>query len=214
MRDIKGKVYLHDIAYEKIKNLIILDQIKGPMVSESELATLLNMSRTPVRDALRRLQHKNFVEIFPERGVYIKEVTVKETNDLMDVRLAIELFSMNTISDIFSGKDYLHLEKLVEKQEESERLGNIYDFIKADLEYHEYLLEISGNEYFRKTLNNVSDRLSHHGMKIFKRDMARIQTSIEDHKIINNHLKEGEFTLAEEEMRRHIEKGKALYLRT
>lgn len=85
-------MYLSDIAYLKIKDLIIRDELSGPIVSESELATLLNMSRTPIREALNRLQNDEFLEVYPKRGIYIKEMTVSETNDLMNVRLAIELF--------------------------------------------------------------------------------------------------------------------------
>ena len=213
MNRIKDVLYLKDIAYTKIKDLIIRDQLKGP-ISENELATLLNMSRTPVREALHKLENDNFVEIYPKRGIYIKEITVNDANDLMDVRLAIELFSISTISDRFSDIDLLFLEGKIHEQELAEKSGEIFEFIKADLEFHEYLLKVAGNQYFVKTLNNVSDRLFHHGMKTFKRDMTRVQTSINDHKIIMEHLKNRDFDKAKSSMEQHIEKGKKDYLLT
>jgi DNA-binding GntR family transcriptional regulator len=207
-------LYLKDIAYSKIKDLIITDQIKGPMISENELALLLNMSRTPIREALHKLQNDNFVEIYPKRGVYIKEITVDDANDLMNVRLAIELFSIDTIADRFSDADVHYLEVKIQEQENAERNKNIYEFIKADLEFHEYLLKVSGNEYFVKTLNNVSDRLFHHGMKTFKRDMSRIQKSIEDHKIMLEQLRNRDFEKVKDLLEKHIQKGKKEYLST
>jgi len=210
---IKDVLYLKDIAYSKIKDLIIRDQLKGP-ISENELATLLNMSRTPIREALHKLENDNFVEIYPKRGIYIKEITVNDANDLMDVRLAIELFSIMTISDRFSDADLHFLEDKIREQELAEKNGEVFEFIKADLEFHEYLLNVAGNQYFVKTLNNVSDRLFHHGMKTFKRDMTRIQSSINDHKIILEHLKNRDFDKVKSSMEQHIEKGKKDYLLT
>ena len=213
MNRIKDVLYLKDIAYSKIKDLIIRDQLKGP-ISENELATLLNMSRTPIREALHKLENDNFVEIYPKRGIYIKEITVNDANDLMDVRLAIELFSIMTISDRFSDADLHFLEDKIREQELAEKNGEVFEFIKADLEFHEYLLNVAGNQYFVKTLNNVSDRLFHHGMKTFKRDMTRIQSSINDHKIILEHLKNRDFDKVKSSMEQHIEKGKKDYLLT
>ncbi len=80
------------------------------------------------------------------------------------------------------------------------------------MDYHEYLLKVAGNQYFVKTLNNVNDRIFHHGMKIFKRDMSRMQKSIDDHKEINKHLENQEFLEARKAMAQHIENGKKLYL--
>lgn len=196
----------------KIKNLIIRDELSGPIVSESELASQLNMSRTPIREALNRLQNDDFLEIYPKRGIYIKEVTVEETKDLMNMRLAIELFSMKTIEEAFQKQDLVFLENKINEQEAAVKGGNIYDFIKLDLDYHEYLLKVAGNQYFVKTLNNVNDRIFHHGMKIFKRDLSRMQKSIEDHRIINKHLENRNFKEAHNMMEQHIENGKKLYL--
>ncbi|WP_342539033.1 GntR family transcriptional regulator [Sporosarcina sp. FSL K6-1540] len=212
MEEVSRKMYLSDIAYLKIKDLIIRDELSGPIVSESELATLLNMSRTPIREALNRLQNDEFLEVYPKRGIYIKEMTVSETNDLMNVRLAIELFSMDKIGDVFQNHDLDYLENKVVEQEVAMGNEDIFNFIKLDLDYHEYLLKVTGNQYFVKTLNNVNDRIYHHGMKMFKRDLSRIQMSIDDHKVINGHLKNRDFTEARHALEQHIQTGKKQYL--
>lgn len=207
------KIYLKDIAYTKLKKMIINGDIKGPIISENELVEKLKMSRTPIREALQRLQNDdNFLEISPKRGIYIKEITIKEAKDLMEVRLAIELYAMTRIGDQFQEK---HLEILIDnikQQEEMGYSGNIYEFIQLDLEFHKVFLEIFDNEYFVKVLNNISDRISHLGIKYFKKDMARVTASIEDHKVIVEHIKNDEFDKAIATMEEHIIRGKLLYL--
>ncbi|MHA6258869.1 GntR family transcriptional regulator [Sporosarcina sp. CAU 1771] len=212
MFPIGEKVYLRDVAYLKIKDLIIRDELSGPVVSENELATLLNMSRTPIREALNRLQNESFLEIYPKRGIYIKDVTVEETIDIMNMRLAIELFSMNIIPDLFQDRDLEFLEKSIVEQQAAAKAEDVYEFIKLDLDYHEHLLKIAGNEYFVKTLHNITDRIFHTGIKIFKRDLTRMQTSINDHILINEKLKNKDFVEARNAMEEHIARGKKLYL--
>ncbi|ARK25146.1 hypothetical protein SporoP37_11100 [Sporosarcina sp. P37] len=203
--------YLNDKAYAQIKELIIKGELKGPMVSENELADLLGMSRTPIREALLKLASENFVEIYPRKGIYIKQMTVAETNNVMDVRLAIELFSIEKLSAVFADEHLERLEALVEEQQKMYEESKVYEFIKSDLEYHSYLLQLTGNDYFVKILGNVSDRCFHHGMKIFQ-DLSRIQMSIDDHILINENLKKRDFDMVRSVMEQHILKGKQHFL--
>lgn len=212
MLKITGRVYLRDVAYSKIKDLIIRDKLNSQVVSENDLASQLNMSRTPIREALKKLQNEDFLEIYPQKGIYIKEMLVEEAQDLMDVRLAIELFSIDTIHDSFRASDLDILQRKIKEQEIAVEEGDIYEFIKLDLSYHEYLLKISGNQYFVKTLNNVNDLIFRHGMRIFKRNMSHMKKSIEDHKLINQYLGNGNFLEARTVMEEHIKRGKRQYL--
>lgn len=212
MLKITGRVYLRDVAYSKIKDLIIRDKLNSQVVSENDFASQLNMSRTPIREALKKLQNEDFLEIYPQKGIYIKEMLVEEAQDLMDVRLAIELFSMDTIHDVFRASDLEILQQKIKEQEIAVEEGDIYEFIKLDLSYHEYLLKITGNQYFVKTLNNVNDRIFRHGMRIFKRNMSHMKKSIEDHKLINQYLGNGDFLEARTVMEEHIKRGKRQYL--
>lgn len=206
-----SKVYLRDVAYSRIKELLLRGELEGS-VSENELTTILNMSRTPIREALQRLTNENFIEIFPNRGIFIKEVSIKETNDLMDLRLAIEIYSIERIEDLFTDADLEYLEQKVEAQKEARSQGDIYRYLKLDLEYHERFLQIYGNEHFIKVLNDISDRLFLHGLKRNrKRGMSNWQ-SIIDHIEINKYLKERQFDKVKVLLEEHIIRGKENYL--
>lgn len=206
-----SKVYLRDIAYTRIKELLLKGELKGS-ISENELTGILDMSRTPIREALQRLKNDNFIEIFPNRGIFIKEVSIKETNDLMDLRLAIEIYSITRIEEIFTDADLEFLEKNVEAQKEARSKKDVYHFLKLDQEYHKRFLEVFGNEHFIKVLNDISDRLYLHGLKISKKRGITNWQSINDHTEINRCLKERNFDKVKTLMEEHIIRGKENYL--
>lgn len=204
-------MYLRDIAYQRIKELLLRGELEGS-VSESELTTILKMSRTPIREALQRLMNENFIDIFPNRGIFIKEVSIKETNDLMDLRLAIEIYSIERIEELFTDADLEYLEKKVEEQKEARSQGDIYRYLKLDLEYHARFLQIYGNEHFIKVLQDISDRLFLHGLKTIKKRGLSNWQSIMDHIEINKCLEARDFAKAKVLLEEHIIRGKENYL--
>jgi len=206
------KEYLRNIAYTKIKEMILKGQLEGPFISENELVNILGISRTPIRDALQKLQYEKFIEIIPKKGVFLREVSLKESNDLMDVRLAVEIFSMKQLTNQLSEDHVLELDAKVEVQEEMIQKNDIYNFISEDIAYHLFLLDIVGNEYFIEVINHITNRLFHHGMEIFKKNPLKMKSSVEDHKKINNCLRKNEFKKAIQLMQRHILKGKGDYM--
>lgn len=212
MLEVKNEKYLNSIVYNQIKEMIIRGQIDGPSISENELGKQLGVSRTPIREALQKLQYEKFLQILPKRGIYIREVTIKEASDLMDVRLAIEIHSMNQCLNLFTEEHISILEEKVKVQEEVAEKGDIYGFIKEDIEYHLIFLKIVNNEYFIDMFNNITHRLFHHGMGVFNKDRTRMISSINDHKKINFFLRNNQYEDALKSLEHHILKGKKMQL--
>lgn len=207
------KMYLKEIAYNKIKKLLIMGELEGRVISENELVNTLQMSRTPIREALQRLQNEEFLEIIPKRGVYIKEITLKEASDLMHVRVAIEVYSMERIADLLTDRHITDLKANVELQKAAVEKMDVYEFLKLDLEYHEYFLKIYDNHHFVRTLNNISDRLIQHGMKVFNHEQFRLMKSIREHEEINALLEQKDFREAVIALEKHVLGGRDFYFR-
>lgn len=207
------KKYLKDTAYATIKEKILLGEICGPVITEQQLVDMLNISRTPIRDALQRLDNNdNLIEILPKRGIFIKELSVTETIDLMDLRLAIELFSFKKIKNSFKKEHLEVLEKLVEEQRIYIEKEEISNFIKSDIEYHKVFIDIYDNSHFVKVLDNITDRIFLHGIKIFTKNPMHLSASLNDHIILNDCIKNENYDEAEKMLEEHISKGKDLYL--
>lgn len=207
------KVYLKDVAYDRIKKLLIYGELEGRVISENELVKTLEMSRTPIREALQRLQNEGFLEIIPKRGVYIKEITLKEASDLMHVRVAIEVYSMQQITEMLTDEHIGDLKLNIDLQKAAIERNDVYEFLRLDLEYHEYFLKIYDNHHFVGTLNNISDRLIQHGMKVFSREPFRLKKSLLEHEEINRHLENRNFKEAVSALEEHILGGRDYYFR-
>ena len=125
-----------DLAYEEIKRLILDGKLSGDMpISENVLANMLGISRTPVREALRRLEMDGFVRVIPNQGVVIREVSISEVKEIYDMRIALEEFVVRELADGLSDEDFRNLEAILKKQERAFLivtmiLINIHWFVK------------------------------------------------------------------------------------
>ena len=87
----KGKESFSEKAYRELKSRILLNKMPvGRPFLEQELAELLNMSRTPTREAMIRLENEGLVEIRPRHGMFVKHISVDDMRDIYDVLTALE----------------------------------------------------------------------------------------------------------------------------
>ncbi|MHB9071863.1 MAG: GntR family transcriptional regulator [Sedimentisphaerales bacterium] len=134
--------------------MISIGAFKSDPVTEIKLAKEFNVSRTPIRDALKVLEKDGIVERRQRKGVYLKEPTVKEISDLYDVRLALEGFVAKLATDNATDQDIeflmqtaLDYEKAIKEEDEPKAR-------EADLLFHSKLMEISGNELLTDIMKN------------------------------------------------------------
>lgn len=101
-----SRVNLTTIAYESIKNMILRNEIApGEFLSENSLALSLEMSRTPVREALKVLANENLVEIHNGIGIHVKTITTKEVYDIFEVRASLECTALETFLQNISEEE-------------------------------------------------------------------------------------------------------------
>lgn len=199
------KALLKDVAYEKIKQKILRG--REDYTSENTLVEELEMSRTPIREALQRLQYEGFIKIISNQGVVIPELSVKETNDLFDMRIAIETFSLKQAVDITTKEDFEAMYRLIEEQKDAAQHNDVFQFIEKDAEFHLYLLDIVGNHLFIQSFNNIKDRL-HRTSRNLKTNTERLLLLAEEHIRIIEFIKNKDIDRAVVEMENHLNGGK------
>lgn len=180
---IKKKLYLKDIAYEKIKEKVVLGEINSSdYLSENELVKVLNMSRTPIRTALQRLENEGYLKVYPNLGIKIEDLSIKDALNLHEYRNVIECFSLKKLLNGSQIDTYCELlEDNINKQKESISKDDIMLFMKLDTELHEIIVSASDNTLFIQHMSGVTDRLFLHGLKIFEKNPSRIQESLNEH---------------------------------
>lgn len=157
----KKKITTEDHIYNEIK-LAILNRRIGPKthLSEEQLAEVFNVSRTPVRQVLKRLQYEKIVEILPNKGAYIYEPSLKEIEEVFHIRTILELEGVRLACLNASNEKLKELEEFTYLEEELYRRHEYEKVLQVNNQVHLGIVETSGIDLLLskcKELCNLSD---------------------------------------------------------
>lgn len=146
-------------AYDGIRKLIIEEEIRpGELLSENQLAEYLHMSRTPVREAIRRLQAEGLLESRKGVGTFLRPLTQKDVKNIYEVREAMELIACETaiyqIADEEIEEVRNNLKALIERHEAGEEIDRM-EFSKLDGQFHDLIIGKSNNGYIKILMDQI-----------------------------------------------------------
>ncbi|SNS18720.1 DNA-binding transcriptional regulator, GntR family [Anaerovirgula multivorans] len=149
---------LKEKAYNLIKEQIIkCELMPGSDISEIQIAQELGISRTPVREALLRLNQEKFVTIYPRKGIIVSEITVKDIHEVFQIRELIEP-AMAKIACKNMSKEYLlQLKKKFEDIEFNLSNPSAMEYFDLDIEFHKYIIQCGNNNHLIKFTNRIFD---------------------------------------------------------
>lgn len=205
--DKKSKSNLTRLAYAALKSNIVMNKIKaGECLSGTLLAKKLNMSRTPVREALNILAREGFVEIHNGVGIYVKKVSEKDMLELVEVRSALECSALGartlnvdqeklgTLYDAWLG---------FRNQIESGQKPGLDEVTTLDYQTHDFIVRSSHNSYLVKLIENVSARFKQtQYLSVLGLDDAA--STVNQHLEILGAIKSGDIPQATSLLRSHI----------
>ncbi len=203
---------LKEKSYETIKqNIINLVYKPGEYLEEKKLSTSLGVSRTPMREALSRLEEEGWVKIYPRKGIYVTEINEELINNVFEARKNLEVSALK----LSVGKlPKIKLELLKEKfsdlviEDDRKKMDDI------DHEFHNMILSFYDNYFLEKVSINIMEHAAR--IKMFslgKKLKARIQQSTEEHiKLIDLLLLE-EISDTEKLLYAHLERAQIYYLK-
>jgi len=199
---------LADIAYARLKtSLFDFELLPGDRFSETEVAARLNMSRTPVRDALYRLEREGYLRVQLRVGWSVQQIDFQRFEDFYDLRLILEEASVVRLCELAErpGLDALQLIWLVAA---ADRLADPKEVSSLDEAFHMQLVTIAGNAEVARCHHDVTERI-----RILRRldftQPQRIQTTYEEHAQILRAVIRRRAGEANRLLRSHIETSKA-----
>lgn len=160
---VKKKKNLSQIAYLELKKDIYKNKIKpGDCLSENLIAEELNMSRTPVREALRILESEDLIEIKDGIGIYVKTISFKDIKDIFEVRRALETLALKTSINRVTDEEIINLEKkftnLLIQYENG--IDVVMDrFVAIDWELDELIVKKSNNDYIISIMGDIKAKI-------------------------------------------------------
>lgn len=192
-----GKKSLVERAYEQIKQRI-LDNVYHPgfQALENEVAEELGVSRTPVREALIRLQHEGLVELIPRRGMRVVPIVASDMKEIYDVLTSLESMAAELLAR--RKPDDLELEPMIAATNDMAQaleLGDLDAWAEADERYHRSLIDLCGNRRLANMANTVRDQ-GHRARMVTLRLRKKPVASIQEHQDVLEAIRSGDWQAA------------------
>jgi DNA-binding GntR family transcriptional regulator len=148
-------------VYATLRDAIVAAELEpGQRISENELAELLGVSRTPIREALVRLRDERFVQIVPQLGTFVTRISTGAVEDAQFVRESIECAAVRLAAERADGSDVAALGGLLLRQEEVVADADFERFAVLDDEFHAALCELSGRGFAWEVVQHSNGHLS------------------------------------------------------
>lgn len=199
------KVSTRDFAYTEIKKMIITGELAPdrPIV-EDRLATQLEISRTPLREALQRLEIEELVVRQQNGRLKVAPISVQEVKEIFNVRSKLEEIVILQAIYHATEDDIRHLANLTLMIRETYRQKNIEDILYYGNKFHQYLYDLSQNKTVVNILSQLNDHISRYRRLIPIQRLTRFKDSVEEHEHILQCIKDKDKDGAVKAMQAHI----------
>ncbi len=196
------KEHIYDVLKTSIMNLDIYEPDTNLRMDERTLADRLGISRTPIREAIMRLEQEGFVEIAPRRGVFIKRKSLDEILELITVWAALESMAARLVTLHASDEEIASLREMFATFEGSRVRAKIDEYSETNIKFHQAILRLSRCELLEKMAENLFIHMRWLRMRTIQ-EGDRANRSIIDHLHIIEALEARETETVERLVRQH-----------
>ena len=200
---------LRDVVFNTLRQAILKGELKpGERLMEIQLANKLGVSRTPVREAIRKLELEGLVLTIPRKGAEVAEITRQDMEDVLEVRTALEELAVKDACDHITDAQLSELKKASNEFKKALLEGkDLVTCADADMHFHDVILSATNNRRLIQMLNNLSEQMYRYRMEYLK-DERTHKTLIEEHDAIRRALKKHDKVKAGAAIRVHIDNQK------
>ena len=176
---------LRDVVFQTLRQAILRGELEpGERLMEIHLANRLGVSRTPIREAIRKLELEGLVVMIPRRGAIVASITEKDLKDVLEVRRTLEIMAGEMACDRITPE---LLEQLKSAGEEFRRLKDTNDFTslaEVDVKFHDIIYAATDNQRLITILNNLREQMYRYRLEYIKDEDKRQILLIEHEKIL------------------------------
>jgi DNA-binding GntR family transcriptional regulator len=196
------KEHIYEVLKTSIMDLDIYDPDTNLRMDERTLADRLGISRTPIREAIMRLEQEGFLEIAPRRGVYIKRKSLNEILEMITVWAALESMAARLACERASDAEIAGLRKIAGAFNKDKAKAHISEYSEANIDFHLCVLGLSKCQMLQDIAKGLFTHLKAVRRKAL-RDTARADRSVVDHMNIIEAIEERNADLASDLVRDH-----------
>lgn len=201
---LEGFQPLREMVFDVLMDAIISGQLPpGERLMEVQLAEEMGVSRTPVREAIRRLELEGFVVMIPRKGAYVAGLSIKDIVNIFEIRTALEQLAVSLAAERMTDNDLETLERLLVELAESVEDADVEAWTELDKKFHYLIYEYSRNDRLIQMMNNIIEQINRYRI-ISLSNLEVRQHSVEEHKKIVEAMAERDIPAAQKAASEHI----------
>ncbi len=196
---------LREVVFNTLRQAILRGELKpGERLMEIQLAKALGVSRTPIREAMRKLEHEGLVTMTPRKGAEVADISEKSLRDVLEVREALETLSVELACDNITGKQLKELKAAAKKFQDVQASKDVTKIAEADEAFHDIINLATGNQRLISMLSNLREQMYRYRVEYLKNEDTYGQL-VEEHERLMKAIADKDKELASEILCRHIE---------
>ncbi len=205
---------LRDIVFQKLREAIVTGQMQpGERLMEIKLSNMMGVSRTPVREAIRKLQAEGLVIMNARRGAIVAPINKKDLKEILEIRKALERLTCQLVSAKADEEAVAELKEINQVMEEAVEADDIQKMTEQDVAFHEKITELADNAHLTNMLDQIKAHLYRYRLEFIKELRDRSVLTIEHNRIIEA-IEAGNARAAAREIEKHIELQEKYILNT
>lgn len=196
---------LRDVVFNTLRQAILKGELApGERLMEIQLADRLGVSRTPIREAIRKLELEGLVLMIPRKGAEVAKISEKSLRDVLEVRRSLEELAIELACQRMTEEEITRLEETQEAFREAVNHGDAMGIAESDEHYHDIIYYGTGNARLVQILNNLREQMYRYRLEYIK-DADKRQVLLVEHDNILKAIKRRRVAEAKEAMREHID---------
>ena len=185
--DVNDYLPLRDVDFNTLRQAILRGELKpGERLMEIQLANKLGVSRTPIREALRKLELEGLVNMVPRKGAEVADITEKSLRDVLEVRKALEELSVQLACEKITEEEIEELKRVAERFKDTLNDQDVTKIAEADVAFHDVIYTATDNQKLILLLNNLREQMYRYRVEYLKKEEAYPQLIAEHEELIDN----------------------------
>ena len=196
---------LREVVFKTLRQAILKGELKpGERLMEIQLANKLGVSRTPIREAIRKLEEEGLVIMTPRKGAVVAEITEKSLRDTLEVRRSLEKLAVRLACDRITSEGIAELKETERRFEEVFGTDDMTKIAEIDVAFHDIIYFATDNRKLIQILSNLQEQMYRYRVEYLKSLDCHSQL-LEEHRALIKAIESGDKELAAELTTTHIE---------
>ena len=177
---------LRELVCENIRQAIIDGTFSpGERLMEIQLADEMGVSRTPVREAIRKLEQEGFVVMIPRRGTYVADISIKDITEIYEIRISLDILAAGLAAERITDEELQTLNGYLLEIGQHIANNDMNKIVAVDTAFHDVLYTASRNERLRTIINNLREQMYRYRLEYLKDTQSHDRLVEEHQKIVN-----------------------------